>query len=473
MQPFVLVIFGATGDLAHTKLIPALFSLFKEKGLAEQFYIIGFARRPLTNETFANLFSEFVSDPEWNKFSSHLLYHQGSFDDSVAYKSLTEKLNTFDTTSNITFERILYLATPPSNYNTILEFIYQYKHEFAHDHKQWAKLVIEKPFGKDLDTAKMLDQKLSEYFSEWQVFRVDHYLGKETVQNMLIFRFANSIFEPVWNANYIDHIQITFAEEKGIQTRGRFFDGVGILRDVTQNHLLQLLAAVAMEQPKSFSSEGVRDARAKIIAAIQCYNPEDVAKYVVRGQYEGYLSEKDVAPHSQTETFVALKLLLQNERFAGVPFYIRAGKRMNKSLVEVSVIFKQTCHLLFKEIGCPEEGNVLTFYIQPDEGIGLKIIAKNPGNKLMLGNTKMHFLYNEEFHTTGTDAYQKILLDIFYGDQTLFNRSDELASSWEFITAILHGWEKNASPVYTYKPGGWGPKEAFDLIEKDGRKWIF
>jgi len=315
-------------------------------------------------------------------------------------------------------------------------------------------------------------QKLSEIFEEKQIFRVDHYLGKETLQNMLAFRFANGIFEPIWNKDYIDHVQITFAEKNGIETRGKFFDGVGILRDVGQNHLMQLIAAVVMEQPKSFKKEDLRDARAKAIESINYIEPNEAAKNVVRGQYQGYRKEKDVLPNSNTETFTAFKFFLNTPRFEGIPFYVRAGKKMPKDEVTISIVFLQTCHILFKEYGCPEIGNVLTIRIQPDEGIYLRIIAKKPGSKLALETVNMHFTYEESFKTKGIEAYEKVLVDIFSGDQMLFSRSDELASSWEFITKILEGWGKGGSKLQIYESGSWGPKEADDLIERDGKKWL-
>ncbi len=314
--------------------------------------------------------------------------------------------------------------------------------------------------------------KLSEIFEEKQIFRVDHYLGKETLQNMLAFRFANGVFEPVWNKNFIDHIQIIWAEEQGIKERGNFFDGVGLLRDVGQNHLMQLITAVAMESPKSFSKEGVRDARAEVIKKIRCVEPNEVSENVVRGQYENYRLEKNVAKNSNTETFVAMKMFVDTDRMANIPFYVRMGKKMPKNLVEISIVFIQTCHILFKEYGCPEIGNVLVFRIQPDEGINLRVIAKKPGAKLSLGTVNMNFSYEDQFKTNGADAYEKVLLDIFAGDQMLFNRSDELESSWEFITKILNGWKNHESEVISYESGTWGPKEADLLIEKDGRKWI-
>lgn len=473
--PFALVIFGATGDLVQKKLIPVLFSLFKNKKLPEDFYVIGVARREFSNQDFANLFTELTKDNEFKKFSEHLIYHTASFEDKEKYKSLADFLDTLDSKSKKHLSRIFYLATPPKNYETILDFLSLYQKELSQKLEQdgkYGKLAIEKPFGKDIVTAQMLDKKLADDFSNWQIFRVDHYLGKETLQNMLVFRFANSIFEPVWNYQFIDHVQIHWSEEKGIDNRGNFWEGVGLLRDFAQNHLMQLFAAVAMDMPKSFSKEGVRDARAKAIASINCLNPIEVEKSVVRAQYNGYKNEKDVLIDSKTETFIAMKFTTNNPRFLGVPFYVKAGKALGENRVSVSVVFKQTCHILFKEIGCPEEGNALTFNIQPKEGITLSMISKKPGTTLALQNAGMHFSYKEQFNTQGSDAYEKILLDIFMGDQMLFNRSDELESSWKFVASIVEGWEKLNVPVFEYSKNSNGPSEAQDLIEKDGRKWI-
>lgn len=474
--PFVMVIFGATGDLVKKKIIPAFFTLFKEKQFPEKFYIIGFARRAYSAEDFANYFPEYVNDPAWKDFASHLQYQQGVFEDETGYKELIQRLQSIDNEVGSQVLRIFYLATPPVNYLPIIENLEKTKltegPKNAEDGRSLARIAIEKPFGKDVETAKMLDAKLSEVFEEQQIFRVDHYLGKETVQNLLVFRFANSIFDPVWNSQYVDHVQITWLEKEGINNRGNFFDGVGMLRDVAQNHLMQLIASVAMDMPKSFSREEVRDARTKAIQAIQCIDPKEVPQNVVRGQYEGYKNEKMVAPDSQTDTFVAMKFFIDNKRFSGVPFYVRAGKAMEKNQVSISLVFNQTCHLLFHEVGCPEEGNVLTINIQPDEGIVFHIIAKKPGSKLALETVDMHFTYKEQFGTSGTDAYQRLLLDILAGDQMLFNRSDELESSWAFISNILQGWEQYSPPVFSYQPGTNGPKEADALIEKNQRKWI-
>ncbi len=474
-MPFVLIIFGATGDLARNKLIPALFSLYKKKQLGDKFYIVGFARREFSDHEYRQLVQKDLDgDGDWEAFAKNLYYQQGVFDQKEGYKELIERLNGFDQEVGACIMRIFYLATPPQHYETILNFLQSTKlsEGCGQGSNKWTRLAIEKPFGKDLETARSLDKKLGQIFDEKQSFRVDHYLGKETVQNMIAFRFANGIFEPVWNNRNIDHVQITFAEQTGVEGRGEFFDGVGILRDVAQNHLLQLLAAVAMEQPKSFAKEDVRDARAKAIEAIKCYDPEEVSKYVVRGQYKGYRETLEVEKDSNTETFVAMKLFVETDRFAGVPFYLRAGKKMAKNEVKISIVFIQTCHILFKEIGCPEEGNVLTIRIQQDDGITLRVIAKKPGNKVTLGTVDMTFSYHQQFGGHGDDAYEKLLIDILAGDQILFNRSDELESSWEFIENVMKAWEKEKPDFPNYDPGTWGPKQSFDLIQKDGKKWL-
>lgn len=476
-SPFVVVIFGATGDLAQHKLIPALFSLFKQGQLGTDFFIIGFARRNFSDEKYAHMLGDELEthkDPDWEEFAKNIYYQQGLFDEMAGYNELIKKLNVFDKKIGACITRLFYLATPPDNYMTILENLKNSKlsEGCGQGSEKWTRIAIEKPFGRNLETAQELDKKLSDIFEEEQIYRVDHYLGKETVQNMIAFRFANNIFEPVWNKKHIDHVQITFAEEEGVRTRGKFFDGVGILRDVAQNHLLQLLATVAMEQPTTFSKEGVRDARAKAIQAIRHINPGEVSDYVVRGQYDGYSDESGVAQGTRTETFTAMKLFVDTPRFEGVPFYVRAGKKMEKEVIEISVVFIQTCHLLFKEYGCPEIGNVLTIRIQPDEGIKMRVIAKSPGSKVALGAVDMGFTYHQSFGGRGADAYEKLVMDIFKGDQMLFNRSDELESSWKLISNILTGWENKDQELPVYPQGTWGPDSSKALIEKDGRKWL-
>lgn len=474
MSPFVVVIFGATGDLAQHKLFPALFSLFVKGLLGEKFYVVGFARRNFTDEEYRKflrnewLIGDGKHKSKWEAFSKNIYYNQGYFDEATGYQQLNEKLDVYDKETGACINRLFYLATPPDKYLSILHNLKESKLASG----KFSRLAIEKPFGKDLESAIELDRTISEIFQERQIYRVDHYLAKETVQNMLAFRFANGIFEPVWNKKYLDHVQITFAEKEDVGGRGNFFDGVGILRDVAQNHLLQLLATIAMEQPKSFSREDVRDARAAAIKAIRRMRPEDVANQVVRGQYEGYKKEPEVASDSITETFVAMKLFVDTTRFENIPFYIRAGKTMVENMVEIKLVFIQTCHVLFKEYGCPQIGNVLTIRIQPDEGIGMRVVVKHPGAKLALDTVDMKFSYKEEFEEHGDESYEKLLLDIFSGDQMLFNRSDELASSWMLISQIMNAWTKKNLPLFQYPRESWGPKEAFDLLEKDGRRWI-
>ncbi len=483
-SPFVIIIFGGTGDLAQNKLFPALFSLYRQKQLGDSFYIVGFARRPFTDEEYRDLIKrQLKAGGKWEAFAKHLYYEQGVFDEEAGYNSLITRLNGFDSEVGACITRLFYLATPPDHYETILGFLKSttLSEGCGQGSGKWTRMAIEKPFGKNLETAKSLDRTLTDLFDEKQIYRVDHYLAKETVQNMLAFRFANGIFEPVWNSEYIDHVQVTFAEKEGVRTRGKFFDGVGILRDVAQNHLLQLVATVAMEQPMSFTKEEVRNARAKAIQSIRCIEPEEVYKSVVHGQYLGYTKENQVADDSQTETFVAMKFFVETPRFSEVPFYVRAGKKMPKDEVVIHVVFKQTCHILFKEFGCPEIGNVLTIRIQPNEGIGLRVIAKRPfgmaqdlqpGSKLALGTVDMHFTYQDEFGGRGADAYERLLLDILSGDQMLFNRSDELESSWEFVTKILLGFDLDPKEITKYEQGSWGPADAAKLIEQDGRRWL-
>lgn len=479
MSPFVLNIFGGTGDLARHKLLPALFSLYKQHLLPDKFYIIGFARRPFTDTEFREMLAKdlkYLEEDLQDNFLEHVYYQQGMFDEQKGYEELIEKLNGFDREIGACIMRLFYLATPPDNYTPILHNLHSTKlsEGCGQGSDKWTRLVIEKPFGKDLETARLLDKKLAEIFEEKQIFRVDHYLAKDTVQNLLTFRFANSMFEPIWNKNYIDHVQITNLESSDLSTRGKFFDGVGNLRDWAQNHLMQLAAAVVMEQPRSFSKESVRDVRANAIKSLRVIDPEHVGESVVRGQFEGFHDIDGVTPGSDTETFVALKMFFDTPRFMDVPFYARLGKNMREDKVEIHVVFKQTCHVLFKEFDCPELGNVLTFRIQPEEheGIGLRVIAKTPGTKVALSPVEMNFSYGHEFGRQGTDAYEKLLLDIFTGDQMLFNRSDELEHSWQYITSILKGWEKEKPNFPNYGPKTMGPKEGFELIEKDGRKWL-
>ncbi len=488
-SPFVIVIFGATGDLARHKLIPALFSLYEKGRLGSKFYIIGFSRRKLTDDDYRKMIREnWLADEKIDKtkkeeFLQNIYFTNGMFDELESYTGLNKRLNTFDKEIGACITRLFYLATPPDKYMQILNNLKESKlsEGCGQGSEKWTRLAIEKPFGKDLENARELDKKLAEMFEEKQIYRVDHYLAKETVQNMLAFRFANGIFEPVWSSYYIDHVQVTFAEKKGVENRGSFFDDIGILRDVAQNHLVQILATIAMGQPDSFSKEAIRDARAEAIKAIRF----DAASDVIRGQYKGYHDEQNIKPGSKTETFAAMKLYVDTKRLKGVPFYIRAGKKMPKNMVEIKMVFIQTCHLLFKEYGCPEIENVLTIRIQPNEGISMRVVVKHPGNdrdllknnpKLKLDTVEMKFSYKEEFGEHGDEAYETLLMDIFAGDQMLFNRSDELEYSWILVSQIMDKWKEEdsgaESKIYEYEEGTWGPAEADSLLAADGRKWI-
>lgn len=477
MSPFVIVIYGATGDLAKHKLFPAFYSLFKKGLLGQKFYLVGFARRPFTDQAFGEMIGSELKvseEEEWKAFAKNVYYQQGLFDEKDGYEALIQKLNGFDTEVGACITRLFYLATPPDNYQSILHYLSSTKlsEGCGQGSEKWTRLAIEKPFGRDSETARALDTTLAEIFEEKQIYRIDHYLGKETMQNMIAFRFANSIFEPLWNKDYIDHVQIFMSQKEGVQTRGNFFDGVGMLRDVGQNHLLQMLATVAMEPPKTITKEEMRGERVKAIKSIQDLKPEEIATHVVRAQYNGYLAVKGVAPNSQTDTYIAMKLFINTPRFAQVPFYLRAGKKMKEEKIEIKIIFKPTSHHMFKDFGTPDTGNVLTIRIQPNEGITLGLIAKKPGNSLQLETVDMRFSYQQAFGSHGADAYEKIILDILAGDQMLFNRSDELASSWDLVSTILNKWEEDANPILTYEQGTYGPNEADELIEKDGRKWL-
>ena len=494
VSPFVMVIFGATGDLTAKKLAPALYNLVSENFLPKKFIIVGFGRRQMRSDMFRDMLKQSLlafykkdfDEAVWDRLSQNIYYQQGVFEEKEPYQKLADLLSAFDKEMGVCITRFFYLATPPQYYSTILTHLDNSKlsEGCGQGSNKWTRVLIEKPFGRDADSARELEIQLAKTFEEKQIYRIDHYYGKEAIQNIIAFRFANGIFEPIWNKDYIDHVQITMAETGGVAGRIGFYEGVGALRDVMQNHMLAMLALVAMEQPGNFSSESIRNARNDAISSIKLFTPDVIDKNVIRGQFgsgiidgepvEGYRMEKKVGQDSTTETYVAMKVFLEGDRWRGVPWYLRCGKRLAKGAVEISIVFKQTCHILFREIGCPEEGNILTMRISPNPGIGVRFIVRSPGHTFKLAATNMDFSYKTSFEKEKEiDAYGHILREVIKGDQMLFNDSREMKAAWKFISMILSHWEKNPGVSFpNYKAGSWGPKEALDLIKEDGRHWI-
>jgi glucose-6-phosphate 1-dehydrogenase len=489
-EPAILVIFGASGDLTKRKLMPALYHLRQNNLLPKEFAIVGVARRPLGDEFAQDMEQGIVefsgadsSDPKLTEFAGHISYFALDFGDPTHYANLKTELDRIDKQRNIGGKRLFYLATAPEYFVDIIENLGA--HGMAQPESGVASIIIEKPFGHDLDSARDLNQKVNAVFQESQVFRIDHYLGKETVQNLLVFRFANGIFEPIWNRNYIDHVQITVAETLGVEGRGPFYEKAGALRDVVQNHMMELLALVALEPPSSFEAESVRREKLKVWRAI----PHVPILNCVRGQYGpgvvagqkvvGYRDEERVNPDSGTETFAALKLQLENWRWAGVPFYLRAGKRMRKRATEISILFKQPPLLIFNRMAsgtgpCSDiQPNLLTIRIQPDEGIALRFGAKVPSSpEMAVCPVNMDFDYEAAFGKSSANGYERLLLDAMLGDQTLFSHRDGVETTWALFTPILEAWANKTPEVFpNYFAGTWGPECAEHLLEKDGRKW--
>lgn len=488
-QPCTVVIFGATGDLTHRKLIPALYNIAADGDLPAALTVVGFARRDKTDEQFreeleeaAKKFSrQGVQDELWQSFSERIFYHRSEFGDDDGYKRLAERLNQFDVERGTQGNRLFYLSVAPTEFEGILEKLNQYGLNKTRE-GSWARVIVEKPFGTDLPSAQELNRVVSQTFREKDTFRIDHFLGKETAQNIMVLRFANGIFEPLWNHRYIDHVQITASESLGVEGRGPYYETSGALRDMVQNHLLQLLCLVAMEPPTDLSADSVRDEKVKVVRALRPLTGEEVAENVVRGQYAegalngknviGYRAEERVNPKSETETYVALKVNVDNWRWADVPFYVRVGKRLPKSGTEIAVQFKSAPDVLFSQ-NAKIEPNVLVIRIQPDEGISLRMQAKIPGATLRIEPVKMDFHYGTSFGKASPEAYERLLLDAMSGDATLFARRDEVEQAWKWIDAIEDAWHKsqNPPPLAEYPAGSWGPKEADDLLERDGRTW--
>jgi glucose-6-phosphate 1-dehydrogenase len=491
LDPCSIIIFGASGDLTARKLIPAFYHLYKEKQMPSDFRIIGFARREKTDASFRDelrkALDEFsrtkpVDDGIWKEFSEHILYCVGDITDSAAYGKLEKQLGSFGSEPlrrNILF----YLATLPSQFGEVIEQVHNaglLQHESENG---WQRIVVEKPFGHDLESAHQLNRELTRYAREEQVFRIDHYLGKETVQNILMFRFSNSIFERLWNRESIEHFQITVSESLGVGQRGGYYEEAGALRDMVQNHLLQVLSLVAMEPPVSLEAEPIRDEKVKLLKSIRALSPEDVARQVVRGQYfagavdgemrPGYRQEPKVKPDSNVETYAALKLFIDNWRWSGVPFYLRTGKNMPLSASEVRIQFRPTPHVLFAaQCGQHLDPNALTLRLQPNEGISLRFNGKVPGTSLEVRPVRMHFSYDAEFGAYTPEAYERLLLEAMIGDATLFIRRDEVETAWQIVDGIRKAWEGNPlSNREFYAAGTWGPVAADDLLSQNGHAW--
>ncbi len=477
----VIVIFGATGDLTARKLLPALYNNFQKRRLPDHFHVIGYGRKPLTSETFRDTMKEAVQrfapdeyrEDEWNIFASHLFYQQGELEGDQYYQSLAQRMNGVAGTSH---NCLYYLATAPEFYTTIVAHLAGADLLAETSETGYRRLIVEKPFGRDLPSALALNHELHNALHENQIYRIDHYLGKETVQNMIVFRFGNAIFEPLWNRNYIDHVQITVAETVGVEHRAGYYDTAGVLRDMFQNHLLQLLTLVAMEPPVAFEANALRNEKVKVLSAIREISPEHSALSTVRAQYEGYTQQKGVAPNSTTETFAALRVYVDNWRWQGVPFYLRSGKMMKEKASEITVQFRRPpTQILDTQAGRTELfTNRLTICIQPDEGIHLRFIAKVPDQGMVTRPVEMDFDFRNSFGAKAIpEAYERLLLDALNGDASLFARSDEIELAWNFIDGIRAGWEgEHGAPLVSYTPQTWGPAAADDLLGRDGRWWV-
>src|SRR6202171_2033799 len=489
-SPCVMVIFGATGDLTKRKLIPALCNLAQDNLLSKQFAVIGFAVNDFTPDSFRKMLAEEIPkysqariDPTiWAWLAERIYYVKGDFQDPEAYKRLEQQIEEAGKQHGTQGNKFFYLAVAPRFFSAIVKQLGQ-AGLTKEDDGHWARVIIEKPFGHDLQSARQLNEELKQVLDEHQIYRIDHYLGKETVQNVMVFRFSNNIIEPLWNRNYVDHVQITAAETVGVEHRGSFYETAGALRDMVPNHLFQLLTMTAMEPPISFDADEVRNKQAEVLHAIQPFGPEDVLTNTVRGQYGGgmvdgqrvvgYRSEPDVAPDSNTETFVALKLQIDNWRWAGVPFYLRTGKRLAQRTTEIVIQFRRTPFILFRNTTVKNlETNRLVIHIQPEEGISLSFGAKVPGSVMKLGLVNMDFDYCTYFGLEHSTGYERLLRDCMAGDATLFQRSDMVEAGWSVIQPILDVWRALPARGFpNYSAGSWGPPEAEELLERDGRIW--
>jgi len=489
-DPSIVVLFGATGDLAHRKVIPALYHLWRTNLLPHEFLLVAIGRRPFTDETFrAEIHKALeqysrvlpLDDDAWESFAPRIEYVQFDFDDPAGFETLSEYLDTHDAEHGTRGNRLFYLATQPSQFSDIVAQLGRVGLDHEHHDGGWRRVVIEKPFGHDLESARKLNREVGKVFRESQVYRIDHYLGKETVRNLLVFRFGNGIFEPLWNRRYVDHVQITVAESIGIENRGAFYEQTGASRDVLQNHLLQLVCLVAMEPPATFDANALRDEKVKVLRAISA-DPSSPQGDVVRGQYApgwvaatkvpGYREEEEVDPESETETFVAARLTIDDWRWSGVPFYVRTGKRLPKRATEIAIHYRDVPHRLFKEEGVEPDPNLLAIRIQPDEGIMLRFGAKVPGLRLDIRSVTMDFTYGSAFSVDSPDAYETLILDALQGDASLFTRADEVEEAWGIVDPIISAWADGPAPTFpNYDAGTWGPDAADELLARDGRRW--
>ena len=493
IDPCAVVIFGASGDLTKRKLMPGLYNLAVSRSLPSGFAVVGVARREKSNEDFRAEMKTSISkysrrkpvdEAVWGDFERGVSYVAGTFEEPKTYERLAKHLAELDKERGCAGNRLFYLAVPPSEFGTIATRLREAKlvAQPSRGGGPWTRMVIEKPFGHDLASARTLNDTIASVFDESQVFRIDHYLGKETVQNLLVFRFANSLFEPVWNREHVDHVQITVAEDIGVEGRGKFYEATGVARDIVENHVMQLLCLTAMEPPIDLSADSVRDEKVKVLRSLRPMEQSQVPDNVIRGQYArgfvrgdevpGYREEPDVAPDSRIETYLAMRVFVDNWRWGGVPFYVRAGKRLARRVTEIAVTFKKVPHNLFR---APDGGitpNVLALRIQPDEGIALRFISKEPGQHTILRDVAMDFRYGAAFGSNTPEAYERLLLDAMRGEATLFTRRDEVEDQWEYIDHVFSAWAREGNtppPVYT--AGSWGPEQADDLLARDGRRW--